>query len=547
MEAQPPAPHQQQTFAPPPPPPPSAPPAGGSPSPSHDDPAAGFLSRLDTELDSDEDQDAGGEADVGKRANGLLNEMYAELGEERSIEPEEPEPEPEEPEPAAAAPVPETVTPPAAPPAAHAAEPAARAAAPQEEQPSFRSSPVPQSQVFAAGGGAGFSLMNPAQVGQALFKRADEMRKNEQVKGVASSVADRANGLRERVAGLQGGFGDLRSKIEALSTNFDSFENRLAGVDQDNATLFKEGEEREKKQRQLRYIQAADGSQAETFDAELKVGGYSCVGTVAAFGATGARLNEVPSMMTQPPLANTALANAALLKGALAIIERGVVPFVEKARRAQAAECAAVLFINSEDKPYVPLGMEGDGDITVPVMCVKKEDGDAIKALLSQHPGAKASASYGDAPMVQAGPEEMLTQFFDSCIRQTKMSMEEHDWEGAVLNIKRYLEFRETVAESLTDEERAVMQAEQILAMSEVMKDLENKLVLSLLGGFGEMAQKDDVAVMRVYLDLLSKLGHAKQCVGSYTAHLSQIADIEFSKMDTESFVSALERLLSSR
>jgi hypothetical protein len=49
--------------------------------------------------------------------------------------------------------------------------------------------------------------------------------------------------------------------------------------------------------------------------------------------------------------------------------------------------------------------------------------------------------------------------------------------------------------------------------MAEVMKDLENKLVLSLLEVFGAMAQKDDVTVMRVYLDLLSKLGHAKQCV----------------------------------
>jgi hypothetical protein len=394
-------------------------------------------------------------------------------------------------------------------------------------------------------------MMNPAAVGQALFRRADEMRKNEQAQAVASSVAssvaERATGLRERVAGLQGGFGDLRSKIDALSTKFDSFETRLADVDQDNATLFKEGEEREKKQRQMRYIQAADGSQAETFDAEVTIGSYSCVGTVAAFGAAGARVSEVPAVVTEPPLADSELQNAALIKGGVAIIERGVVPFVEKARRALAAEAAAVLFINSEDKPYVPLGMEGDADITIPVMCVKRTDGDAIKALLAQHPGAKATASYGDAPMVAAGPEEMLTQFFDSCIRQTKVSMEEKDWEGAVLNIKRYVEFRDTVAESLTEEERTVMQAEQILAMAEVMKDLENKLVLSMLEAFSAVAQKDDVAAMRVYLDLLSKLGHAKQCVGSYTAHLSSIADIEFSKMESETFVAALERLLSTR
>ena len=309
-----------------------------------------------------------------------------------------------------------------------------------------------------------------------------------------------------------------------------------------------EGKAREKQQRQLQYIRAADGSQAESFDAEVTVGSYSCVGTVAAFGAVaGARVSEVPAVVTQPPLADSPLLNAADVKGGLAVIQRGVVPFVEKARLVQAAEVAAVLFVNSEDKPYVPLGMEGDDDITVPVVCVKHSDGEAIAAIIEEHPGAKASVSYGDAPMVAAGPEEMLTQFFDSCIRQTKMCMEEKDWEGSVLNIKRYVEFRDSISDIVTEEERAVMSGDQVLAMSEVMKDLEIKLVHSLLEVFESVAKTDDVAVMRVYLDLLARLGHAKQCVGTYTAHIISIAEVEFEKMESESYVSALERLLSTR
>ena len=545
---------------------PPAPPGPPAACPEVDE-AAGFLTRLDTELQSDEEEVGVGSTDVDSQANGLLDAMYAELDEERV-------PLAADPEPALDAsigddrPAHSKAADPAVPINAAPQQLAAQVSSQRDEESTarqqeqrqlhrpFQTSPVPQSHVFSTGGepataartgATGFNLMNPAAVGEALFRRADELRRNEQAQAVASSVADKATGIRQRVAGLQGGFGDLRSKIEALSSRFESFETRLANVDKDNETLFKQGEELEKKQRQLRYIEAADGSQAETFDADVTVGSYSCVGTVAAFGAAGARVSEVPAVVTQPALADSDLQNSALIKGSLAIIERGVVPFVEKARRAQSAEAVAVIFLNTEDKPYVPLGMEGDADITIPVMCVKRTDGDAIKALLSQHPGAKATASYGDAPMVAAGPEEMLTQFFDSCIRQTKISMEEKDWEGAVLNIKRYVEFRDTIAESLTEEERTLMQAEQILAMAEVMKDLENKLVLSMLEAFSAVSEKDDVSAMRVYLDLLSKLGHAKQCVGSYTAHLSSIADIEFSKMESETFVAALERLMSSR
>ena len=56
--------------------------------------------------------------------------------------------------------------------------------------------------------------------------------------------------------------------------------------------------------------------------------------------------------------------------------------------------------------------------------------------------------------------------------------------------------------------------------MIEVMKDLEIKLVESLLGVFAAVTSQDDVSMMRTHLDLLARLGHAKQSVGIYTSHV---------------------------
>jgi hypothetical protein len=49
---------------------------------------------------------------------------------------------------------------------------------------------------------------------------------------------------------------------------------------------------------------------------------------------------------------------------------RGVVPFGEKARRAQQAEAVGVIFVNSSDDAYVPLGVDADTDITLPIVCI---------------------------------------------------------------------------------------------------------------------------------------------------------------------------------
>jgi hypothetical protein len=75
------------------------------------------------------------------------------------------------------------------------------------------------------------------------------------------------------------------------------------------------------------------------------------------------------------------------------------------------------------------------------------------------------------------------------CIRETKMAMEEKDWEGAAMHVKRHLEFKQMQQDGLmTEAEVAVMDQEQVLAMSEVMKDLEIKLVQSLIVDFAAVS-----------------------------------------------------------
>ncbi len=79
----------------------------------------------------------------------------------------------------------------------------------------------------------------------------------------------------------------------------------------------------------------------------------------------------------------TALTNAAAVAGHIAVIDRGTCLFVDKAKTAQDAGAAAVLIVNNVS-PGAP-GMSGDdATITIPVLSISLDDGDAIKAALPQ-------------------------------------------------------------------------------------------------------------------------------------------------------------------
>ena len=128
----------------------------------------------------------------------------------------------------------------------------------------------------------------------------------------------------------------------------------------------------------------------------------------ARFGARQAELMGVDAVLCDPEDAacDGALANAATLKGCVAVVRRGVCSFAQKARRAQAAGAVALFVVNSDDALFVVDG-EGsneEGDISIPV--VMAGDTESFRLLAQLRAVAEAqqesTESYGAnfAPLV---------------------------------------------------------------------------------------------------------------------------------------------------
>ena len=131
-------------------------------------------------------------------------------------------------------------------------------------------------------------------------------------------------------------------------------------------------------------------------------------GVVADFGARDAELHDLPSVRTSPAMAETEIVNGEV-RGSVAVIERGAVPLVEKARRAQAAGAAAVVIVNTDERPLLAHGhRHRDGthdlglDIQIPVLVVAQSagskfgDGTAGVSVHVQYHVAAASPNVGD-------------------------------------------------------------------------------------------------------------------------------------------------------
>lgn len=69
--------------------------------------------------------------------------------------------------------------------------------------------------------------------------------------------------------------------------------------------------------------------------------------------------------------------NADQLRGNVALIKRGIVPFTVKARRAAAAGAIGVIFINSDDTTFLAEGDNGPG-VRIPCVLITKSDGDQL-------------------------------------------------------------------------------------------------------------------------------------------------------------------------
>ena len=101
------------------------------------------------------------------------------------------------------------------------------------------------------------------------------------------------------------------------------------------------------------------------------------------------RLGEVLCVQAVPARAERPLDNAYAVRGCVVVIERGGVPFVTKARHAQAAGAVAVILVNDTDEPLTAHGHQNlDGtvdpgaDVVLPVLCVRKTAGEVLAARL---------------------------------------------------------------------------------------------------------------------------------------------------------------------
>ena len=97
---------------------------------------------------------------------------------------------------------------------------------------------------------------------------------------------------------------------------------------------------------------------------------------------------------TVPLLADQDLQNATLVKGRIAIIERGLCTFQEKAIRAYKAGAIGIIFVNTNEELYQPVSAaeQGQDSTPIPMLCVKKSDG----AMLTD--GMEVGLLFSDKP-----------------------------------------------------------------------------------------------------------------------------------------------------
>jgi subtilisin family serine protease len=101
-----------------------------------------------------------------------------------------------------------------------------------------------------------------------------------------------------------------------------------------------------------------------------------------ALNETGPITGEV--VYVDPPLAcDETLANAAALRGKIALIDRGTCFFVDKIRRAQTAGARAVIMVNNTAGTPITMGGTDASDIVIPGVMITRANGAVIKSQLA--------------------------------------------------------------------------------------------------------------------------------------------------------------------
>ena len=83
-----------------------------------------------------------------------------------------------------------------------------------------------------------------------------------------------------------------------------------------------------------------------------------------------------------PPRACEDLKNAGVLKGNIALVDRGVCFFLDKVQRARDAGALAVIVVNNEGGPPIAMGTPG-GKVDIPAMMITRRAGEKLKEHLT--------------------------------------------------------------------------------------------------------------------------------------------------------------------
>ena len=97
---------------------------------------------------------------------------------------------------------------------------------------------------------------------------------------------------------------------------------------------------------------------------------------------------------------------ARTVHGKIVTVARGGTPFLDMARRAQAAGAVGVLIINTDDELFSPGSGEDGQDVTIPVILVKAKDGRSFPdgnhaSFPSKQPQASEQEGGGSASLSQ--------------------------------------------------------------------------------------------------------------------------------------------------
>lgn len=123
---------------------------------------------------------------------------------------------------------------------------------------------------------------------------------------------------------------------------------------------------------------------------KVQVGGSDLEAGGASFGAKDFELDgEI--VVVEDGTAPTsdgceALVNAAAVTGKIAVVDRGTCPFALKVKNAQDAGAIGALVVDNADNPSPPSMGGDDESITIPVLSIRKTDGDALRGQLAGGP-----------------------------------------------------------------------------------------------------------------------------------------------------------------